>query len=61
MNKLESKVLLMNELLESVRENYINRAPAADGSKKVEKMVKGDVYDVCPHSGNTPDADVPQS
>jgi hypothetical protein len=46
MNKLESKVLLMNELLDSAREANLNSLPAADGTRKVEKMVKGDVYDV---------------
>ena len=46
MNKLESKVVLMTELLDSAREAYINTPPAADGTRKSEKMVKGDVYDV---------------
>jgi len=45
MNKLESKVVLMNELLDSARDTYLNTPSAADGTRKTEKMVKGDVYD----------------
>jgi hypothetical protein len=47
MNKLESKVVLMNELLDSARDTYLSSTAIENGPRgKAEKMVKGDVYDV---------------
>jgi len=52
MNKLEAKVILMNELLDSARETYLNRPTDSEGNRKPEKLVKGDVYDVSSFSSS---------
>ena len=41
MDKLEAKIVLMNELLDSYQHSYVH-----DNGAGAEKMTKGDVYDV---------------